>query len=172
MDALLFHPKVVHLPMALAVLMPLISGGLFVAIWRGWLQPRSWVIAVALQAILVGSSFVALETGEDEEDRVESIVDERHIHEHEEAAEAFAWTGVGALALVLLAAGMAMRGAGAVATGSGLLAVLAAVVVLVLGLRVGSAGGSLVYEHNAGAAYGPESGAATPDAGREEHDDD
>ena len=27
MDALLFHPKLVHLPIALGLLMPLVSGG-------------------------------------------------------------------------------------------------------------------------------------------------
>ena len=43
MDQLFFHPKVVHLPMALAVLMPLVTGGVLFAWWRGWFQRRVWV---------------------------------------------------------------------------------------------------------------------------------
>ena len=63
MDQLLFHPKVVHLPMALAVLMPLIAGtGLF-AIWRGWLDRRAWGGVVLLQSVLVGSGELAMNTG-------------------------------------------------------------------------------------------------------------
>jgi hypothetical protein len=34
MDTLLFHPKLVHVPMALGVLTPLIAGGLLLAWWR------------------------------------------------------------------------------------------------------------------------------------------
>ena len=79
MDQLLFHPKVVHLPMALAVLMPLIAGGVLFAWWRGWLDRRTWVGVVLLQAILVGSAAVAMNTGEKEEDRVEEIVAHRQI---------------------------------------------------------------------------------------------
>ena len=52
MDALLFHPKVVHIPMALGVLMPIIAGGLLLAWWRNWLPRRSWFLAIGLQAIL------------------------------------------------------------------------------------------------------------------------
>ena len=35
MEALFFHPKLVHVPIALAVLMPLLSGSLLLAWWRG-----------------------------------------------------------------------------------------------------------------------------------------
>ncbi len=66
MDTLLFHPKVVHLPMAIAVLMPLIAGGLLLAWWRSWLPHRGWFVAIGLQAILLGSGIVALRTGEAE----------------------------------------------------------------------------------------------------------
>jgi hypothetical protein len=74
MDALLFHPKVVHIPMALGVLMPLIAGGLALAWWRSWLPWRAWFVAVGLQVALLVSGVVALRTGEAEEDRVERIV--------------------------------------------------------------------------------------------------
>ena len=74
MDSLFFHPKVVHLPMALAILMPLITGGALFAWWRGWFDRRTWVAVVLLQAVLVGSGVAATKTGEREEDRVEQVV--------------------------------------------------------------------------------------------------
>jgi hypothetical protein len=87
MDALLFHPKVVHIPMALGVLMPIIAGGLLLAWWRNWLPRRSWFLVIGFQAILFGSGVLALRTGEAEEDRVERVVAERFIEKHEEAAD-------------------------------------------------------------------------------------
>jgi hypothetical protein len=63
MDALLFHPKLVHVPMALAVLMPLIAAGLLLAWWRNWLPGRGWFLAIVLQAILLGSGVLALRSG-------------------------------------------------------------------------------------------------------------
>lgn len=150
MDNLLFHPKVVHLAIALGVLMPLIAGGILLAWWRRWLPSRTWVVVIALQAILVGSGFVSLQTGEAEEDRVEKVVPESEIETHEEAAEVFVWASVGALALMLLALVLSKGKAGlAVAVA----AVVATLVVFVLGYRTGEAGGDLVYRHNAGSAY-------------------
>ena len=48
------------------------------------MPPRSWVAIVLLQALLVGSGVLARETGEDQEERVEEVVAERHIEEHED----------------------------------------------------------------------------------------
>ena len=151
MDSLLFHPKVVHIPMALGVLMPLIAGGLALAWWRNWLPWRSWLVAVGLQAALLVSGIVALRTGEAEEDRVERVVSESLIEAHEEAAEVFVWGSGAVLAMMLAAAAFSQKRSGmpiaAVAT-------LGTLVVLGLGYRTGQAGGSLVYEHGAAQAYG------------------
>ncbi len=150
MDQLLFHPKVVHLPVALAVLMPLVSGGLLLAWWTQALPRRTWIVAVLLQAMLVASGVVALRTGEAEEERVERVVAEKLIEAHEEAAEAFVW-GAGAILLIHLAAAALRREEAArMAAGA---AVLGTLVVLFLGYRTGEAGGRLVYEHGAATAY-------------------
>src|SRR5262245_23767162 len=143
MDALLFHPKLVHVPMALGVLMPLIAGGLLLAWWRNWLPRRAWFVAVGLQAILVGAGALALKSGEAEEERVERVVAERYIEAHEEAAEAFVVASGVVLAGMVLAAVLGSRRAG-VPTAA--LATLGTIVVLGLGYRTGQAGGSLVYE--------------------------
>jgi hypothetical protein len=150
MEALLFHPKLIHVPMALAVLMPLVAGGLLLAWWRRWLPWRGWTVAVALQTILLGSSVLALRTGQAQEDRVENIVPDAAIEQHEEAAEAFTWATGGVLAVMLLAAAFGSRRAGlplAVAATVGTL------VVTGLGYRTGEAGGQLVYQHGAASAY-------------------
>lgn len=150
MDSFLFHPKLVHIPIALAVLMPLITGGLLLAWWRNWLPARAWVIAVALQAVLVGSAILALRSGEAEAEPVERVVAERFIEEHEEAAEAFVWASGGVLAVMLLGLALSSRPSGPVAA---TVATVGTLVVLGLGYRTGQAGGDLVYRHGAAKVY-------------------
>ena len=150
MDALPLHPKLVHLPIALALLMPLLSAGLLLAWIRDLLPRRAWVVAAALQAILVASCVVAMRTGEAEEETVKKVVAESAIETHEEAAEVFTWTAAGVL--LLFVAGAALPGAAA-ARAAATAATVATLVVLFLGYRVGQAGGALVYEHGAASAY-------------------
>jgi uncharacterized membrane protein len=166
MDSLLFHPKVVHLPIALALLIPLVSAGLLFAWFRELLPRRSWIVAVALQALLVGSAFVAMRSGETEEERIESVVAEAYIEAHEEAAEAFTWAA--SAALLLFAAGFAVP-SDRYARQAALAALTASLVVVGLGFRVGDAGGELVYKHGAAAAY---TTSATEGAGSSFHDED
>jgi uncharacterized membrane protein len=171
MQELFFHPKLVHVPMALGVLMPLIASFLLLAWWRTWLPPRAWFLAVALQAILLGAGVLALQTGEAEEDRVERFVPERFIEQHEEAAEAFVWASGGVLAIMLLAAALRSRKARLPTAAA---ATVGTLLVLGLGYRTGQAGGSLVYEHGAAQAYAPSGTApATNDRvpAAEDHDD-
>lgn len=169
MDTLLFHPKVVHIPIALGVLMPLIAGGLALAWWREWLPWRAWVVAVGLQAVLLVSGIVAVRTGEAEEERVERIVAESLIEAHEEAAEAFVWSSGAVLVVMLAAAALGSKRSGlpiaAVAT-------LGTLVVLGLGYRTGQAGGSLVYEHGAAQAYATSSAGSARIAPAPRGDDD
>jgi hypothetical protein len=150
MDALLFHPKVVHIPIALGVLMPFITGGLALAWWRNWLPWRVWFVAVILQAVLLTSGVVALRTGETEEDRVERVVPERLIEAHEEAAEVFVWASGGVLVMMLVAAAFGTRRSGPAIAAA---AALGTLLVLAAGYRTGQAGGSLVYEHGAAQVY-------------------
>ncbi len=150
MDQLLFHPKVVHLPMALAVLMPLVAGGALFAWWRGWFDRRVWVIVLLLQAALAGSGLIAMNSGETEEERVEEIVAEQYIESHEEAAEAFVWASF--IVLVLMAVPMVLP-EGRARTAAALVACLGTLLVFGLGFRAGEGGGRLVYEHGAAQAY-------------------
>jgi uncharacterized membrane protein len=142
------HPAVVHLPLALAALVPLFALLAALAIRARLTAPSTWAAVVLLQALLVGSAWVALETGEEEEERVEEVVPERHIEAHEERAERFLFGAV--VALVAIGAGLLPGAAGGVARGA---AVLASVAVLALGIQVGHSGGELVYRHGAASAY-------------------
>ncbi len=172
------HPLFVHVPIALAVLMPLVSLGLVVAWWRGWLPRRSWWLAVGLQAALVGSSLLALRTGHAEGERVEDLAGEARVEAHEEAAEVFVW---GAAAMLAIAVGAALVRRERAAQALAGLAVAASVGVFALGYRTGRAGGQLVYgdggvsKLSAGGAAGVaagETGAEADEGGGQDEDGD
>lgn len=147
-DLLPLHPKLVHLPLALAVLLPLISAVVLLAWWRATIPRRIWWGVVALQLILVGSGVAALRSGNAEGERVEHAVPEAAIETHEEAAEQFLWAA-GVALLVTFAAALPRRER--LAQGLALAATVTTLVVLALGYRTGQAGGALVYQHGAAA---------------------
>jgi len=153
------HPAVVHFPIVFAVLAPIFAIGALIAIRRGSRPLVAWGMTTVLVAGLVGSSWLALETGEQQEDRVEAVVPEPAFEAHEESAEAFLGASIALLAITLI--GFAPRGVG---TAGRALTVVGAVVLMGMGYRVGHSGGALVYEHNAGAAYASAT-TSTTDAG-------
>jgi uncharacterized membrane protein len=157
------HPAVVHFPVVLAVLMPIVAVVTLVAIRRGARPTRAWAIMVAMAAALTLSAWLALRTGEAEEERVEAVVAESVLHEHEEAAERFMTLS----AIVLVAAGLGLFG-GAVGKVARGVAAAGTVAILVAGIRVGAAGGALVYEHGAAQAY---TDAQTPPSGEASAED-
>ncbi len=164
------HPAVVHFPIALAALVPLLAVLAIVAIGRRFLPPRSWWLIVVLQALLVGSAWFATETGEDQEERVERVVAEGLIEEHEQAAERFLW--VAAIGLALIALGLLPAGRGSAGRWLGTAASIAA---LAAAIPVGDLGGKLVYKHGAASAYVERASLRGADPGHDngdEHGDD
>ena len=153
MEPIPLHPLFVHLPVALAVLMPLLAGALLLGWWRGWLPKRVWALAVGGQALLFASGLLAMRTGETDEERVERVVPEAALEAHEEAAEAFVWSSGAVVLLMLLPLLFQHRGTAGMAA---LAAAVGSVVVLGLGYRVGKAGGELVYRHGAATAFAVE----------------
>ena len=165
-----FHPVAVHLPVALAVLAPLVAGGLLVCWWRGWLPRRVWWVVVGIQALVLGSGIVAMQSGEANEDAVKQVIGGSAIHEHEEKAEHF-MLGAGITFALLLGAALirTTRTAQAVAGAS----VLAAAVTVWLAYEVGHAGGRLVYDLGAADAFtpaGPRAVPRTPAPAHRDHD--
>lgn len=160
------HPLVVHFPVVLAVLLPI---SMIAALWfirKGTTARRAWALPVVLAAALAASAFVATETGENEEDRVERVVAEGAIHEHEEAAERF--LVLSGVLLLVAATGFLPRTVGQAAR---LVTTVGAVGLLAAGIQVGHSGGSLVYEHGAASAY-TQPPATAPATAANSRDDD
>ena len=142
MNDLPLHPAIVHVPLGLAVVAPLLAFGIALAIRRGALPSRSWLIVVGLQAVLFCGGLLALRTGEQEEERVEERVAKSALDLHEAQAERFVWTAGGTL--VVSAAALVLRSHAATAA---LMAAttLATVVTAGVGLQVGHSGGAIVH---------------------------
>jgi uncharacterized membrane protein len=142
------HPMVVHFPIVLVVLLPIFAAVTLWNIRRAPTSSRAWLPTVALAGALTLSAFVAQQTGESQEDRVERVVTRGAIHAHEEAAERFVVLS-GALFLISLS-GLArgtLGSAGRLLTAAGAVALVAA------GVQVGHSGGQLVYRDGGAGAY-------------------
>jgi hypothetical protein len=148
MNGLPLHPVIVHVPLVIALLVPVVLALLTWFAWRGRATRIAWAGALALQALVVGGGLLALQTGEAEEERVEDVVAESAIEEHEERASLFVWAAAGVL--VLAGAAFAFPRA-AKWLGAG--AAAAAVAVGLIGVSVGHAGGELVYRDGAASVY-------------------
>lgn len=142
------HPAIVHFPVVLAFLLPFFAAGAVWAIRRGARPRRAWSLPVAVALALAASAWLAVETGEAQDERVERVVSEQPLSTHEEMAETFftASIGLAVIAAAGLIGGMAGRAARIVtAAGS---------VALVIGAaKVGHSGGELVYRYGAANAY-------------------
>lgn len=142
------HPAIVHFPVVLAILLPIFAIGAAWAIRRGARPRRAWAIPIAVATALALSAWAAVETGEEQDERVERVVAEQPLSAHEEMAEVFL-TGSAALALLAMA-GLAPGIAGKAARGA---TVLGSLVLVVGAARVGRSGGQLVYRYGAASAY-------------------
>lgn len=159
------HPAVVHFPLVLMFLLPLFAAGAFWAIRKGARVSRAWALPLLIAAALSASSYVALQTGEEGEERAESVVPETALHAHEAAAERF--LVVGLVVLGIAALGMLRGSAG---TAARALSIAGSIVVVAAGVQVGAAGGELVYRHNAASVYATAAADATAQV-PEDHDD-
>ena len=143
------HPAIVHFPIVLALLLPIFSLGALWAIRRGARFRRAWLVPVALAAALALSSWVAVQTGDSQEDRIENIVPNQSLDAHEDAAELFlTLSGV-----LLLVTGAGLVG-GVVGRSARVAATVGAAALVFAVARVGHTGGQLVYQYGAGSAYG------------------
>jgi len=151
------HPALVHVPLGLAVVLgPLLLGLL-------WLERRApaqrgpWWLGAACASVLAVGALAASSAGEDEALRLAQRIPTAALEAHDDAAGIFTAASV-VVALLALASGVAAqpRPRRALQLASALLALL----LLPLALRVGHAGGELVWEHGA-ASPGTETGSVT-----------
>ena len=142
------HPAIVHFPIVLMFLLPIAAGYYWLRARRGAAPRRSWTVPAFFAGALALSAWVAVQTGEAQEERIERVIAENVLHAHEEPAEAFLLISAFVLFLALLGYLRAPFG-----TAARILASSASVVALVAGVLVGATGGDLVYKHGAAAAY-------------------
>ncbi len=172
MNTLPLHPAVVHVPLGLALVMPLLLGGLLWAIVTGRLPARAWLVALVLQGVILGAAAVALRTGEQDEERVEARAGEARIEAHERAAQAFTWAA--GATFVAAALGFVLRGRSRPFAAAGTAAVVLSVAALALGMQAGHRGGALVHGTPGLNAPGEAGGAeqATDEGAGQDRDDD
>jgi len=156
------HPMVVHFPIVLALLSPVVIGGaLYLVAKKGSDATRTWLVVVVYQAALFVSALVTMRLGEGDEERVEKVVAESFIENHEEWAEIFTWS-IGAT-LALAAVTLFVKKPAWLKT----MPLLAAVLTLAPMAGTGHSGGELVYKHGAASAYVSASKGGSASAGGE-----
>lgn len=170
------HPAVVHFPIVLSVLLPIAALAVLLLIRRGGNPRTLWAGVVVGSAMLAGSAWLALQTGEGQEEKVESVVPDQALDTHEDAADRLLL-----LSMLVLGVGMVGLARGRVGTIARVVATVGAIGVLPASYSVGHSGGELVYVHGAASAYtrgGGGGGIGVGDArvtgsdGREEEDND
>ncbi len=167
MTDLPLHPAVVHLPLGLSFVMPLVAIGIAIAVRRGRLPRAAFAVVTGLQLLLAGSAFVAMQLGHHDERRVEKIVGERAIDAHEERGEALVWTAAGVAALGIALLVVPARAVGLVSA----LTVAGTLAVATLAYLTGEAGGAIIYRHGGASAYATPS-APVPRSGDVDSDED
>ena len=152
------HPAIVHFPVVLVFLLPISAA---VAIWtirKGSRATRAWAVPLAIAAALSLTSWLSVETGESQDERVEQVVQEQALETHEEAAEAFLTGSI--VVLLITAAGLARGSIGKV---SRIAAAVGGLALIAAGAYVGHTGGQLVYRYGAASAYANPSSAPAAD---------
>jgi uncharacterized membrane protein len=141
------HPVVVHFPIVLGILLPVVALILWWGIRKEFLQPKVWLLVAVLALAYGASAVVAVELGEEDEEKVEKIVSEEIIEEHEEAGELIPWVA-GGLLLVSLAGLLPRQGDKA-----RLALIVLGLVAIVPLIQTGHTGGELVYKYGAATAH-------------------
>ena len=173
MNTLPLHPAIVHVPLGLAVVMPLLLGAMVLAIVTGRLPARIWLLALLLQGVLLGAAGLALRTGEQDEDRVEARAGESAVEAHERAAQGF--TVAAGATFIAAAIALVLRNRRRPFLFAGATSVALSVGMLVLAVEAGSRGGALVHAAPGMARGGevqPGNDDPGPGQGRSGEDDD
>jgi len=134
------HPAIVHFPIVFTILLPIVALAALWAIRRGVPPTRAWAVPLLTAAALSLSAWVAVQTGESDEERAEDVAGEQVLHTHEEAAERFLLLSGGLV--VLMAAGLLRGSPGKAAR---VIASTASVALILAAYQVGHSGGRVVF---------------------------
>ena len=143
------HPIAVHFPIVLGALLPLIAFLVWWCIKKDIVQQKVWALVTIMALAYGASAIIAVELGEQDEEKVERIISEQVIEEHAEAGDMIPWVS-GALFLVSLA-GLVKKNSHSLRLG---LAVLSLVALVPL-VNTGHTGGKLVYQYGAAIIHLP-----------------
>lgn len=144
-----FHPVIVHFPLALAFILPILMLVFIFMIKKNKMSHQAWLIIIGLQIATTLTGYVAMNAGENEEDAVEKVMNKKFIHAHEEAAEVFVGSTVIVLVLSLAAFFLRKEVQFPVYLGVCFLSLVSSF----LAYKAGESGGELVYKHGAAGAY-------------------
>lgn len=143
------HPQLSHLPLGLTFVLPFLIVGFAFFIRANKMHPKTWLMIVGLQLVVVIAGYISLETGETEEHSVEKIVGKEYVQEHEKAAEIFVGSSV--LVLVFSVAAFFLRKE--LGFPIKLFIAFLSLISAFTGYRTGKLGGELVYVHGAAQAH-------------------
>jgi len=142
------HPAIVHIPLVLCGLVPIVAGFLAWQTWRGRGSRRAWAVAIALEAVIVLAAYVAANAGSDDAHTIAGAIPRDAIHDHASAARWFEWANDATLALLVAAAALRDKRSAI----AGFVATATAALTVAIAFRVGDLGGRIVFEHDAPAA--------------------
>lgn len=95
MNNLPLHPILVHFPIALGLLAPLLIFIIWIGIYKWNWQTTTWSLIPLVYMILFACSLGAVKTGEMDEEKVEAYISHEVIEEHEEIGEKIPWIFAG-----------------------------------------------------------------------------
>lgn len=147
------HPAIVHLPLGLAMILPLLILIVSVGISKQWFNKGTWILVVIFQLLCMGSGILSIETGEMEEDKVENVLAEELISKHEDMSKAF--TACAGVTFACALVGFFFLRKQKVFSMCALATLILSLCTLGLAIQTGRLGGALVYEHGAAKAYMP-----------------
>ena len=139
------HSALVHVPLGLTVLAPIILTGLFLY-RKAEMAKKTWIFIILTQFIGAESAILAKEYAEQDEHIVESAISEQIIEEDEERAETFTSALIATLAISILAFFIKKENYSFYFFS---LTLFFQILVVGLGHQVGSSGGELVYKYGA-----------------------
>lgn len=99
-----FHPQLVHLPVALGLLAPLLALAVLLGLRRAPERWRLWALVIVFQLLTSVTAWIALSSGEADARRIEAKPELRTaLAEHRAAGERYFVLSLGAVVLSVLA---------------------------------------------------------------------
>lgn len=143
------HPFLAHIPLVLTIFMPVILGVSVFFIAKNKVDPKAWWIAVAVQMVIVLSAYIALSSGEGDEELVIQFVSKKFISQHENMAEIFSGLSVVLLGVMMVINFVQEK----LAKKLRIIATVFSVIPLGVGLYAGRLGGEIAYAQGGAEAH-------------------